>query len=109
MFHHSPSIRTHESSSSCATVEANVYQKSVDYPDEWGNGYHVMLDTEELVTVRDRRQVLGGLQRKDRNQRLPAKLGLLGRVGRLRIRAVGDSHTLFTPFELFIHSHCYYC
>ncbi len=34
------------------TVEANVYQKTVDYPDEWANGYHVMLDTEELVTVR---------------------------------------------------------
>ena len=33
------------------TVEANVYQKTVDYPDEWANGYHVMLDTEELVTV----------------------------------------------------------
>ena len=32
-------------------VEANVYQKSVDYPDEWANGYHVMLDTDELVTV----------------------------------------------------------
>ena len=32
--------------------EANVYQKTVDYPDEWANGYHVMLDTEELVTVR---------------------------------------------------------
>jgi hypothetical protein len=34
------------------TVEANVYQKTVDYPDEWANGYHVMLDTEELMTVR---------------------------------------------------------
>ena len=34
------------------TVEANVYQRTVDYPDEWANGYHVMLDTEELVTVR---------------------------------------------------------
>ena len=33
-------------------VEANVYQKTVDYPEEWANGYHVMLDTEELVTVR---------------------------------------------------------
>lgn len=33
-------------------VEANVYQKTVDYPDDWANGYHVMLDTEELVTVR---------------------------------------------------------
>ena len=34
------------------TVEANVYQKTVDYPDEWADGYHVMLDNEELVTVR---------------------------------------------------------
>ena len=34
------------------TVEANVYQKTVDYSEEWSNGYHVMLDTEELVTVR---------------------------------------------------------
>jgi len=33
-------------------VESNVYQKTMDYPDEWSNGYHVMLDTEELVTVR---------------------------------------------------------
>ena len=23
-----------------------------DYPDEWANGHHIMLDTEELVTVR---------------------------------------------------------
>ena len=29
-----------------------MYQKSVDYPDEWGNGYHVMLDSGRLVTVR---------------------------------------------------------
>ena len=34
------------------TVEANVYQRTVDYRDEWANGHHVMLDTEELVTVR---------------------------------------------------------
>ena len=34
------------------TVEANVYQRTVDYPDDWANGYHVMLDTEELITVR---------------------------------------------------------
>ena len=34
------------------TIESNVYQKTVDYPDEWSNGYHVMLDTEVLVTVR---------------------------------------------------------
>ena len=34
------------------TIESNVYQKTVDYPDEWADGHHVMLDTEELVTVR---------------------------------------------------------
>ena len=34
------------------TIESKVFQKTVDYPDEWSNGYHVMLDTEELVTVR---------------------------------------------------------
>ena len=33
-------------------IEANVYQKTVDYSDEWANGCHVMLDSEELVTVR---------------------------------------------------------
>ena len=36
----------------CGKVEANVYQRTVDYPDEWANGYHALLDTEELVTVR---------------------------------------------------------
>ncbi len=34
------------------TVESNVYQRTVDYPGEFANGNHVMLDTEELVTVR---------------------------------------------------------
>ena len=34
------------------TVEANVFQRTVDYPDELANGFHVMLDSEELVTVR---------------------------------------------------------
>jgi len=33
-------------------VESNGYQKTVDYPDEFDNGFHVTLDTEELVTVR---------------------------------------------------------
>ena len=28
------------------TVESIVCQKTVDYPDELANGYHVMLDTE---------------------------------------------------------------
>ena len=35
-----------------ASVESNVYQRTVDYPDEWHNGHHVMLDSEKLVTVR---------------------------------------------------------
>ena len=30
----------------------NHFQRAVDYPDEWANGYHVMLDFEEWVTVR---------------------------------------------------------
>ena len=34
------------------TVEANVYQRTADYPDQWSNGHHVMLDTRVLVTVR---------------------------------------------------------
>ena len=29
-----------------------MFQKTVDYPDEWSNGFHVMLDSEVLVTVR---------------------------------------------------------
>ena len=34
------------------TIESKVYQRTVDYPDDLNNGFHVMLDTEELVTVR---------------------------------------------------------
>ena len=34
------------------TVESNVHQRTVDYPDELANGFHVMLDTGVLVTVR---------------------------------------------------------
>ena len=25
------------------TVESDVYQRTVDYPDEWNNGFHIML------------------------------------------------------------------
>ncbi len=32
-------------------VEANVYQKSVDYPDEWPNGYHVMPGIAGVIFV----------------------------------------------------------
>ena len=34
------------------TIESNVYQRTVDYPDEYHHGFHIMLDTEKLVTVR---------------------------------------------------------
>ena len=34
------------------TVDSNVFQKTVDFPGELANGYHVMLDSGELVTVR---------------------------------------------------------
>ena len=44
-------ITTGKYSGHQGTIEANVYQKTVDNPDEWANGYHVMLDTEELTTV----------------------------------------------------------
>jgi len=33
-------------------IESNVYQKTADCPDELNNGFHFMLDTEELITVR---------------------------------------------------------
>ena len=29
-----------------------VYQRTVDYPEVFANGHHVILDTEVLVTVR---------------------------------------------------------
>ncbi len=29
-----------------------MYQKTVRYPNQWAKGYNVMLDSEELVTVR---------------------------------------------------------
>ena len=32
------------------TVESNVHQRTVDCPEDLHNGFHVMLDTEELVT-----------------------------------------------------------
>ena len=34
------------------TVESNVHQRTVDHPDEWANGFHIMDDAGELVTVR---------------------------------------------------------
>ena len=35
-----------------ARSRATFFKRTVDYPDERANGYHVMLDTEELVTMR---------------------------------------------------------
>lgn len=35
-----------------SVVESDVYQRTVDYPDEFNDGYHVMLDGEEPVTDR---------------------------------------------------------
>ena len=34
------------------TVVSHVYQRTLDYADELDSGYHVLLDTEDLVTVR---------------------------------------------------------
>ena len=34
------------------TVESNLYQWTMGYPDEWFGGHHIMLDSQELVPVR---------------------------------------------------------
>ena len=34
------------------TGESNLYQRSVDYPGEFANGYRVILNTEEMGAVR---------------------------------------------------------
>ena len=34
------------------TVDSNVFQRTADYPGELSEGFHVMLDSGELVTVR---------------------------------------------------------
>ena len=34
------------------TVWSNIDRKAADYPDEWANAYHVMVDSGELVTLR---------------------------------------------------------
>ena len=33
-------------------IESNVHQRTVDYPNDLSNGFHVMLDSGELVTVK---------------------------------------------------------
>ena len=50
------------------TVEATVFQKTVDYPDEYPHGFHVTLDDGTLVphsTVKEhlRARVDGGVRR----------------------------------------------
>ncbi len=44
-------ITTGKYAGATGKVESNVYQRTVDYPDEFANGHHVMLDSGELVTV----------------------------------------------------------
>ena len=34
------------------TVEANAFQRTVDYPEEYAEGFHVVLDDGRVVTVR---------------------------------------------------------
>ena len=34
------------------TIESNVYQRTMDYPDDFTNWVNIMLGTDELVTVR---------------------------------------------------------
>ena len=34
------------------TVDANVFQRTVDHPDEYAHGFHVVLDGGTWVTVR---------------------------------------------------------
>ena len=33
-------------------VDSAVFQKTVDYPDDYSAGYHVVLEAERVVTVR---------------------------------------------------------
>ena len=54
------------------TVESNVYQRTVDYPDEFHNGFQIMLDTGELVTVRwEQVEVISRSRRTSNTQRSP--------------------------------------
>lgn len=34
------------------TVESNVCKRTVDFLEEWANGFHVMLGTGKLMTAR---------------------------------------------------------
>ena len=45
-------ITTGKYTGQTGTVDSNVHQRTADYPTELSNGFQVMLDTEELVTMR---------------------------------------------------------
>ena len=38
--------------SAIGVVDSAVFQRTVDYPDEYARGYHVVLDGGRVVTVR---------------------------------------------------------
>ena len=42
------------------TVDSKVFQRSVDYPEELGAAYHVVLDAGNVVTVRVEQVTLSG-------------------------------------------------
>ena len=44
-------VTTGKYAAQTGTVKSKVHQRTADYPDEWANGLHVMLDTGKLVTV----------------------------------------------------------
>ena len=44
-------ITSGECAGNAGTVEANVHQRTADWPEDFYNGFHVILDSEELVTV----------------------------------------------------------
>ena len=45
-------ITTGKYTGQTGTVDSNVFQRTADYPNDLSNGFHVMLDIGELVTVR---------------------------------------------------------
>ena len=45
-------ITTGKYAGQTGTIESNVHQRTADFPDELHNGFHIWLDSEELVTVR---------------------------------------------------------
>ena len=45
-------IRCGKDAGATGVVDSAVFQKTVDYPDDYSAGYHVVMDDERLVTVR---------------------------------------------------------